>query len=136
MITMAQHGKYWDEELQEIRDWLSETKTSRKSIAIKLGVSVGTINNWLCGNRPIPQRVRVRILAHRRYIASETKPLTERCRAVAAPLTGAEYAEVLSAAMQTNYTVEELASAGLMSLVHSILSGQLHLPAPTRKTVM
>lgn len=132
---MATHGKYWDAELEEIRDWLKKTKTSRKSIATKLGVSIGTVHNWLCGNRPIPRRVRVRILAHKRYIEHEPDPLTERCRAVAAPLTGAEYAEVLSAAMRTNYTVEELASAGLMSLVQSILDGSLILPPPTRKTV-
>lgn len=132
---MAQHGKYWSDELVELRDWLKETKTSRKFIATKLGVTIGTVNNWLCGNKPIPQRVRVRILAHKRYIATEGKPLKERSRAVAAPLTGAEYAEVLSACMQTNYTVEELASAGLMSLVHSILSGAVRLAPPTRKTV-
>lgn len=132
---MAGHGKYWNEELEELRDWIKETKTPRKNIAIKLGVSLGTVNNWLCGNRPIPQRVRVRILAHRRYFPSDKKPLTARCRAVAAPLTGAEYAEVLSAAMKTNYTVEELASAGLMSLVRSILNDEVHLTPPTRKTV-
>lgn len=131
---MAGHGKYWDSELEELRDWLKETKTSRKYVATKLGVSLGTVNNWLCGNRPIPHRVRVRILAHKRYIPAG-EPLIERSRAVAAPLTGAEYAEVLSAAIQTNYTVEELASAGLMSLVHSILEGYIHLPPPTRKTV-
>lgn len=132
---MAEHGKYWDEELVELRDWLKETKTSRQFVATKLGVSVGTVNNWLCGNRPIPRRVRVRILAHKRYIASTNKPLAERSRAVAAPLTGAEYAEVLSAAMQTNYTVEELAAAGLMAFVHGILEGNIHLAPPTRKTV-
>lgn len=132
---MAEHGKYWSDELAELRDWLKETKTKRKDIATKLGVSVGTVNNWLCGNRPIPQRVRVRIQAHKPYIPSNAKVLEPRCRAVAAPLTGAEYAEVLSAAMQTNYTVEELASAGLMSLVHSILRGELHLAPPNRQTV-
>lgn len=132
---MAKHGKYWDEEIEELRDWLKETKTSRRFVASKLGVSVGTVNNWLCGNRPIPRRVRVRIMAHKRYVAVNSKPLVERCRAVAAPLTGAEYAEVLAAAIQTNYTVEELASAGLMSLVHGILEGQVHLAPPTRKTV-
>lgn len=131
---MAEHGKYWDDELEELRDWLKQTKTSRKHIATKLGVSIGTVNNWLCGNRPIPRRVRVRILAHKQYIPAG-KPLVERCRAVAAPLTGAEYAEVLSAAIRTNYTVEELASAGLMSLVHSILEGDVHLTPPSRKTV-
>lgn len=133
---MAKHGKYWDEELVELRDWLKETKTSRQFVATKLGVSVGTVNNWLCGNRPIPRRVRVRILAHKRYVVSNNKPLAERSRAVAAPLTGAEYAEVLSAAMQTNYTVEELASAGLMAFVHGILDGSIHLAPPTRKTVL
>lgn len=132
---MAQHGPYWSDELIEIRDWLKETKTKRKDIATKLGVTLGTVNNWLCGNRPIPQRVRVRILAHKRYIPAESKALVARCRAVAAPLTGAEYAEVLSAALQTNYTVEELASAGLMALVHSILQGEIRLGAPKRKTV-
>lgn len=132
---MAEHGKYWSEELVEIRDWLKETKTDRRYIATKLGVSVGTVNNWLCGNRPIPKRVRVRILAHKRYTVHNDKPLIPRSRAVAAPLTGAEYAEVLSAAMQTNYTVEELASAGLMSLVRGILDGSIHLAPPTRQTV-
>ncbi len=132
---MAEHGKYWDDELVELRDWLKATNTSRKFVATKLGVSVGTVNNWLCGNKPIPRRVRVRILAHKRYVAANNKPLIERCRAVAAPLTGAEYAEVLSACMQTNYTVEELASAGLMSLVHSILNGDVQLSPPSRKTV-
>lgn len=132
---MAEHGKYWSEELVELRDWLKKTNTKRKDIATKLGVSVGTINNWLCGNRPIPQRVRVRIQAHNRYIPSDAKVLEPRCRAVAAPLTGAEYAEVLSAAMQTNYTVEELASAGLMSLVHGILQGNVQLAPPVRQTV-
>ena len=132
---MAEHGKYWDEELEELRDWLKQTKTSRKYVATKLGVSIGTVNNWHCGNRPIPRRVRVRILAHKRYVAVTGTPLTERSRAVAAPLTGAEYAEVLSAAMQTNYTVEELASAGLMSFVRSILDGEIHLAPPKRKTV-
>lgn len=132
---MAEHGKYWDEELEELRDWLKETKTSRKYVATKLGVSIGTVNNWLCGNRPIPRRVRVRILAHKRYVAVNSAPLVERGRAVAAPLTGAEYAEVLSAALQTNYTVEELASAGLMSFVHAILDGEIHLAPPKRKTV-
>lgn len=132
---MAEHGKYWDEELEELRDWLKATNTSRKYVATKLGVSIGTVNNWLCGNRPIPRRVRVRILAHKRYVVSNSKTLVARCRAVAAPLTGAEYAEVLSAAMQTNYTVEELASAGLMSFVHGILAGEVHLSPPKRKTV-
>ncbi len=132
---MSEHGKYWSEELVELRDWLKETKTKRKDIAVKLGVTIGTINNWLCGNRPIPQRIRVRIQAHRRYNPSEGKVLEPRCRAVAAPLTGAEYAEVLSAAMQTNYTVEELASAGLMSLVRGILQGEVHLAPPNRQTV-
>lgn len=133
---MAEHGKYWDEDLQEIRDWLKETKTSRKFIATKLGVSIGTINNWLCGNRPIPQRVRVRIMAQERYEPEEEpQVLAERGRAVAAPLTASEYAEVLSAAMQTNYTVEELASAGLMSLVHGILDGSIRLAPPSRQTV-
>lgn len=132
---MGAHGKYWDEELVELRDWLKETNTSRKYVATKLGVSIGTVNNWLCGNKPIPQRVRVRILAHKRYVATENRPLVERCRAVAAPLTGAEYAEVLSACLRSNYTVEELASAGLMSLVHSILNGEIRLAPPSRKTV-
>lgn len=133
---MAHHGKYWDEGLQEIRDWLKETKTSRKYIATKLGVSIGTINNWLCGNRPIPQRVRVRIMAQEPYEPEEeSRTLTERSRAVAAPLTPSEYAEVLSAALQTNYTVEELASAGLMSLVHGILEGTIRLAPPSRQTV-
>lgn len=129
------HGPYWDEELVELRDWLKETKTSRQYVATKLGVSVGTVNNWLCGNRPIPRRVRVRIMAHKRYVATNSVTLAERSRAVAAPLTGAEYAEVLSAAIQTNYTVEELASAGLMSFVHAILEGKVHLSPPKRKTI-
>lgn len=132
---MRGHGKYWTEELEEIRDWIKETNVSRKYVAVKLGVSEGTVNNWLCGNRPIPQRVRARILAHKRYVAANTRSLVTRCRAVAAPLTGAEYAEVLSAAMKTNYTVEELASAGLMAFVHSILAGTVHLGPPERKTV-
>lgn len=132
---MAEHGQYRSDELVELRDWLKETKTKRKVIATKLGGSVGTVNNWLCGNRPIPQRVRVRIFAHKRYTPSSGKVLEPRCRAVAAPLAGAEYAEVLSAVMQTNYTVEELASASLMRLVHSILRGELHLAPPKRQTV-
>lgn len=132
---MANHGKYWSEELEEIRGWLKATNTSRQFIATKLGVTVGTVNNWLCGNKPIPRRARVRILAHKRYVEHDSKPLTTRSRAVAAPLTGAEYAEVLSACMQTNYTTEELASAGLMSLVHGILNGTIHLAPPTRQTV-
>lgn len=132
---MTQHGPYWTEELEEIRDWLKETNTSRKFIATKLGVCVGTVNNWLCGNKPIPRRVRVRIMAHKRYVAASGKSLIPRCRAVAAPLTGAEYAEVLSASMQTDYTVEELASAGLMSLVHGILNGSIRLAPPSRKTI-
>lgn len=132
---MEQHGPYWSDELVEIRDWLKATKTKRKDIATKLGVSLGTVNNWLCGSRPIPRRVRVRILAHKRYQPAKDESLAPRGRAVAAPLTGSEYAEVLSAAMQTNYTVEELASAGLMALVHGILQGDIHLSAPKRQTV-
>ena len=118
-----------------MRAWLRATGVSRAELSVKLGVSRHTVDNYLSGHTPIPARARARILAHKEYIPPQTKSLQERCRVVGAPLTGAEYAGVLAAAMKSNYTVEELCSAAIIEFSRAILSGSLKLPAPTRTTV-
>lgn len=132
---MGKTAKFWTAELEEVRAWLKQTGVSRAELAVKLGVSRHTIDNYLSGHTPIPARARARILAHKEYIPPQTRSLAERCRVVGAPLTGAEYADVLSAAMRSNYTVEELCAAAIIEFSRAILSGSLKLPAPTRTTV-
>lgn len=132
---MGKSAKHWTPEIEEIRAWLKQTGVSRAELSVKLGVSRHTVDNYLSGHTPIPARARARILAHKEYIPPQTHPLAERCRVVGAPLTGAEYAEVLSAAMKSNYTVEELCSAAILEYSRAILSGTIKLASPTRTTV-
>lgn len=43
-VGMAEHGRDWSEEWAELRDWINETTTKRKNIAIKSGISLVMVN--------------------------------------------------------------------------------------------
>lgn len=91
------------EKIEEIKAWIKRERITRQELAEKIGVSKGTVNNWLCGADPIPY-------AKLQYIETLMQPavppaavsVLDEVQVIVIKLTCAEYAAVCAAVEQHN----------------------------------
>lgn len=90
--------------IEEIKAWIKRERITRQELAEKIGVSKGTVNNWLCGADPIPY-------AKLQYIETMMQPaavppaavsVLDEVQVIVIKLTRAEYAAVCAAVEQHN----------------------------------
>lgn len=99
------------EKIEEIKAWIKRERITRQELAEKIGVSKGTVNNWLCGADPIPY-------AKLQLIETMMQPappppaavnILDEVQVITIKLTRAEYAAVRAAAEAEGKTVEQWA---------------------------
>lgn len=92
------------EKIDQIKAWLKRERMTRQELAEKIGVSKGTVDNWLCGTHPIPY-------AKLQYIETLMQPaavppaavnILDEVQVIVIKLTRAEYAAVCAAVEQHN----------------------------------
>ncbi len=106
----------------ELKEWLKATGVTRQMIADRFAISKGTVNNWLCGTRPIPARKLALIKDLKPYTPEQTdKPREDRGRAIGVPLTDAEYAEVIAAVISSGKRIEQFAADAVVTAARSVL---------------
>lgn len=106
----------------ELKEWLKATGVTRQMIADRFAISKGTVNNWLCGTRPIPARKLALIKDLKPYTPDAAeKPCESRGRAIGVPLTDAEYAEVIAAVISAGKRIEEFAAEAVVNAARSVL---------------
>ena len=97
--------------IEEIKAWIKRERITRQELAEKIGVSKGTVNNWLCGADPIPY-------AKLQYIETMMQPaalppaavnILDEVQVITIKLTRAEYAAVCAAAEAEGKAVEQWA---------------------------
>lgn len=92
------------EKIEEIRAWLKRAHISRQELAERLGVSKSTVDNWLCGNHPIPQgRVMlIETMMQPAAVPPAAVNILDEVQVIVIKLTRAEYAAVCAAVEQHN----------------------------------
>lgn len=92
------------EKIEEIKNWLKRARMTRQELAEKIGVSKGTVDNWLCGAHPIP-------FAKLQLIETMMQPavsppaavnILDEVQVITIKLTRAEYAAVCAAVERHN----------------------------------
>lgn len=115
----------------ELKEWLKATGVTRQMIADRFAISKGTVNNWLCGTRPIPARKLAIIKDLKPYTPQaqeqEDSPTETRGRAIGIPLSDAEYAEVISAVISSGKRIEQFAAEAVLAAARSALGRE---PSP------
>lgn len=93
---------------EEIKAWLKSSGTSRASLAECLGVSKGTVNNWLAGADPIPKIKLAFIENIMRFGVAQ--PNITALKAFAVQLPDEDYGKCKMAAAQAGKPLEEWAA--------------------------
>ena len=119
----------------ELKEWLKATGITRQMIADRFAISKGTVNNWLCGTRPIPAR-KLALIKDLKPYAPEAPdaPRASRGRAIGVPLTDAEYAEVLSAVISSGKRIEEFAAEAVVAAARAELGREPETTNETQET--
>lgn len=90
--------------IEEIKNWLKRARMTRQELAEKIGVSKGTVNNWLCGADPIPHAKA--LLIETMMQPAQPPPaavnILDEVQVITIKLTRAEYAAVCDAVEQYN----------------------------------
>lgn len=99
------------EKIEEIKNWLKRARMTRQELAEKIGVSKGTVDNWLCGAHPIPH---AKALLIETMMQPAPPPpaavnILDEVQVITIKLTRAEYAAVRAAAEAEGKTVEQWA---------------------------
>lgn len=107
----------------EIKAWLKKTKTSRQELGEKLGVSKGTVNNWLCGADPIPQAklLLIKRLMEEPAQAPATTMDLQAVKIINVLLSKEEKARCAAAAEREGKTPEQWAHDTIMTATARIL---------------
>lgn len=96
----------------EIKAWLKRTGRTRQDLAAAVGLSKGTVNNWLSGADPIPapkQQLIERLMKESDPGAASAPatPSTEELTAIALMMTREQRAYLTAAARRCGQTLEE-----------------------------
>ncbi len=110
-------------DLDKIKTWVKKNM-SRQELAEAVGVSLGTVNNWLSGNAPIPEKKQL-LIGRLMQSGKDVAPCaSEPVRAVAVGLTCAEYAQVQEAAAEAKEELDLFARNAVLKRVTKVLKGR------------
>lgn len=95
---------------EDIKTWLKKTGKTRQDLAEAIGVSKGTVNNWLSGADPIPalkQQLIERLMTESEQPPAPQPPSPENITAIAVLMSKEQRAYLLAAARKLGLTLEE-----------------------------
>lgn len=91
------------EKIEEIKAWIKRERITRQELAEKIGVSKGTVDNWLCGTHPIPHAKALLIETMMQpAVPPAAVNILDEVQVIVIKLTRAEYAAVCAAVEQHN----------------------------------
>lgn len=132
-MKKGSNAPYMTPELEHFRGLVKQMGLTHAQLAERLGLSESYVKNIISGWHRMPPECAAHLIGCKPYEPSSPEQLVAtRSRAVAFPVTGAEYAECLAACFKTNYTLEELAAFATMNFVHGITEGRVQLPRKDR----
>lgn len=90
--------------IEEIKAWLKRERMTRQELAEKIGVSKGTVDNWLCGTHPIPhaKALLIETMMQPAAVPPAAVSVLDEVQVIVIKLTRAEYAAVCAAVEQHN----------------------------------
>lgn len=113
-------------ELDKIKTWVKKNM-SRQELASAVGVSTGTVNNWMAGNAPIPEKKKLlitRLMQSVGGVASGAAECPAPIRAVAVGLTSSEFEKVKEAAAHEHEELDLFARNAVLKRVADVLKGR------------
>lgn len=92
------------EKTDQIKAWLKRERMTRQELAEKIGVSKGTVDNWLCGTHPIPhaKALLIETMMQPAAVPPAAVSVLDEVQVIVIKLTRAEYAAVCAAVEQHN----------------------------------
>lgn len=92
------------EKIDQIKAWLKRERMTRQELAEKIGVSKGTVDNWLCGTHPIPhaKALLIETMMQPAAVPPAAVSVLDEVQVIVIKLTRAEYAAVCAAVEQHN----------------------------------
>ena len=106
---------------EKIKKWVKD-HSSREEFARNMGVSEGTVHNWLAGAKPIPSKKLP--LIEKLMQAGNSSECPAPIRAVAVGLTSAEFERVKEAAAHEHEELDMFARNAVLKRVSEVLKGR------------
>ena len=119
--------------IEEIKSALKKQRITRAELADKIGVCLGTVNNWLCGANPIPvakQKLIEMLLQPAPQAAPALPPLDlSSVKIINVRLTAEELDLCIRAARACHMELEAWARLTILEATRTTLGAQATAPA-------
>lgn len=120
--------------IEEIKGALKKLRISREELGAKLGVSKASVDNWLCGSRPIPA-AKLKLIEMMLQPAPQAAPAIppldlSSVKIINVRLTAEELDLCIRAARACHMELEEWARLTILDATRTVLRTQAETAAP------